>query len=192
MADNRPKSRYLVWLLLALPAIWIMARYLTDVVSYGQVIHGTGQWSVGILLATLAVTPLRLLFPAAGWTRRLMAYRRAMGVASFGYAALHTVVYVQRKWGSGLIQSEAVEPAYLTGWIALIIFLILALTSNNRSVRALGRGWRTLHRTVYIATALTFAHWILATFNPISAWVCLGGLILIKVVRLLRRSKPSA
>ncbi|WP_306249578.1 sulfite oxidase heme-binding subunit YedZ [Parvularcula sp. IMCC14364] len=187
MADNRPKSRYLVWLLLSLPAIWIMARYLTDVVSYGQVIHATGQWSVGILLATLIITPLRRIFPRATWPRKLVAYRRALGVASFGYAGLHTIVYLHRKWGSGLIVEEAAEPAYLTGWIALVIFLALAATSNNRSVRMLGRGWKMLHRTVYIATALTFAHWILVIFNPVAAWVCLAAVVIFETVRFLRR-----
>ena len=179
--------KYLLWLIFAAPAGWLLGRYLTDMISYGQFIHGSGQWSVGFLLAALAVTPLRRLAPRAAWPRFLMRQRRAMGVACFGYAALHTLVYLERKWGAGLILPEAREPDLLTGWIALFIFFLLAATSNNTSVRVLGRGWKTLHRLVYPGAALTFAHWLMTTFDPTWALVWLAVLILMETIRLLRR-----
>jgi sulfoxide reductase heme-binding subunit YedZ len=178
--------KYWIWALLTLPGIYILVRYLTDAISYGQVIHETGDWSVGILFLALAVTPIRRVFSKAKWPRWLMFHRRAIGVASFGYAAFHTITYLERKWGYGYILEEAQDPGLLTGWIALVIFLILAITSNNQSVRALRKNWQNLHRTVYLATGLTFAHWVLTSIEPRTAYITLGALCLVECLRFIR------
>ena len=117
-----------------------------------------------------------------------MAHRRAIGVASFAYAAFHTITYLERKWGYGYILEEAKDPGLFTGWIALVIFLVLAITSNNPSVRALRKNWKHLHRTVYIATGLTFAHWIFTAIEPQTAYISLGALCLVECLRFIRLS----
>lgn len=179
-------SKYGIWAILTVPGIYILYRYLTDEISYGQVIHETGNWSVGLLFLALAITPLRRLLPTAKWPLWLMFHRRAIGVASFGFAAFHTIVYLERKWGYGYILEEAKDPGILTGWIALAIFLVLTVTSNNASVRALRKNWQHLHRTVYIAAGLTFAHWILTAFEPQTAYICLAALCLVESLRFIK------
>ena len=72
---------------------------------------------------------------------------------------------------------------YLSGWIALIIFMILAITSNNYSQKLMRRNWKKLHRTVYLATALIFAHWILTAFDRSTAT---AYLLILSVVELYR------
>ncbi len=184
--------RYWVWALLAVPAALILYQFQVDAISYGEVIHRTGYWSVGFLIAAMSATPLQRALGArvpAGW---LTSHRRAIGVASFGYAALHTGVYLERKWGAGLILQEGLEPELATGWIALCLFLILAATSNDVSVRALGKRWKAVHRFVYPAAGLTFAHWILATFDPVAAYVCLSLLILIELLRLMSAQRRQS
>jgi methionine sulfoxide reductase heme-binding subunit len=185
-------SRYWFWAMLSAPAIYILVRYLGDFISYGQVIHETGDWSVGFLSLALAVTPLRRVLPKARWPRWLLVHRRALGVASFGYAAFHTITYLQRKWGYGYILKEGVEPDLLTGWIALLIFLALALTSNDQSVRTLRRNWQRLHRTVYVAAGLVFAHWILTAFDRQTATLCLVAMLIVETLRYVRRRQPDA
>ncbi len=179
-----------IWTLLIVPGLLILFRYLSDAISYGQVIHQTGLCSAGLLIIVLSISPLRQVL-AAKRLIFLSRYRRALGVASFGYAALHTGVYLERKWGAGLIVPEGLEPWLATGWLALLLFLVLAATSNDASVRALRTGWKKLHRTAYIGAALTFAHWLLATFNPIAAFVSLVLLIGIQLLRL-GTNRPSA
>lgn len=180
-----------VWAALSLPAIVICARYFTDSISYGQAIHHSGQWSVGLLIVTLALTPLRIALKSRPWLLTILRHRRAIGVASFSYAALHTGFYLERKWGAGLIIKEGVEPALATGWLALAIFAVLAITSNDSSVRALQRTWKRLHRSVYAATILTFAHWWLAAFDPVTGYVFLGALLIVQMLRLRRKSKKG-
>ena len=183
--NNRRK--FWIWAILTLPGIYILLRYLTGAITYGQVIHETGDWSVGFLFVALATTPFRRALSKTKWPRWLMAHRRAIGVASFAYAAFHTITYLERKWGYGYILEEAKDPGLLTGWIALVIFMVLAITSNNQSVRALRKNWQHLHRTVYIATGLTFAHWILTSIEPRTAYISLGVLCLVECLRFIRK-----
>jgi len=74
-----------------------------------------------------------------------------------------------------------------------IVMLALAVTSNDASVRWLRRRWQRLHRLVYIAAILTFAHWVLSAFEPVPGWIHLGVLAALEVYRLLRsrRRRPE-
>ena len=164
-------SRPLLWALLAAPAAWIAYAYATDVLSYGEVIHLTGDTSARLLIVTLAATPFRLMFPRAGWPMWLLRRRREFGVATFGYALFHLVVYVVRKAGLDLILTEGAEPSLLTGWLAFLLLLPLAATSNDAAVRWLRRSWKRLHRLVYPAVVLVFAHWLLEAFTLQSALI---------------------
>ena len=204
------KPKYWIWALLTLPAVWIGLSLQTDRLSYGGAIHESGLWSAGFLLLTLCVTPARRLFASFMWPRRLMYHRRALGVASFFYAALHTAIYLERKIPLGKVKrsgltpslitlpsgiylerkiplgkvmSEGVRPDLLTGWLAFAIFTGLALTSNRKSVLKLGKRWQTLHRSVYLATALMYVHWALSIFEYRVAIISFIGLIALQLLR---------
>ena len=177
-------SPWFLWLLLALPGGGTIIRYATGATFYGEVVHSTGQLSAQLLIVTMAVTPLQLMFPGRGWVRWLLLRRRYFGVAAFGYAALHTAVYLIRTGVFGDILADAAEPGLLTGWIALAIFVPLAVTSNDASVRRLRRLWKRLHRWVYAAAILTFAHWVLTAFDPVPGLIHLSVLAALEAYRL--------
>ena len=61
--------------------------------------------------------------------------------------------------GLAAIIAEAMTAGILTGWLALLIFLPLAVTSNDLSVRKLGRRWKALHRLVYVIAILGVWHY---------------------------------
>ena len=177
-------------LLLAAPWVWITASYLTQRLFYGEVVHATGEWAIRLTMAALIVAPLRRLFPAQAWTAWLVRRRRYLGVAAFSYAALHAVVYAERA-GLSRVGSEAADWGMLTGWLALALFLPLALTSNDASVRRLGAGWKRLHRLVHLAAVFAFAHWVLVAFDPRAAYAHLGVLAVFEAIRLLPQRRPS-
>ena len=190
---HTPTAKYAVWTALCAPALYIVFRYFADTMSYGEVIHETGNWSVGLLFVALAITPLGRIAGKSGWLAFFRFHRRAIGVASFAYAALHTITYLERKWGADLIVTEGLKPGIATGWLALLIYLVLAVTSNNRSVRKLGRTWKTLHRSIYAAAVLVFVHWILTAFDPQLAYIVLVALCVVEALRWLphqHRSSP--
>ena len=165
--------------------MWLLYQFATDTATYGQTIHRSGLWSVGLLFAAMAITPLRRRTNHI-WIVTIARFRRAIGVASFGYAVVHTGVYLEHKWGAGLIVKEGLEAELATGWLALGVFLMLALTSNDTSTRLLGKKWKRLHRSVYGAAALIFAHWILTSFDATIAYVCLVLLVFVEMLRISR------
>lgn len=178
--------------LLALPWAWLAFSYVTGRSFYGEMVHASGDWAIWCLMAALAVTPLRRLFPRQAWTAWLVPRRRYFGVAAFAYALLHAAVYVLRQGELPKILAESVEAGMLTGWVAFAIFVPLALTSNDASVRRLGRNWKQLHRAVYAAAVLSFAHWILLAFDPTAAYAHLAVLAVLEAARFvpwLRRGR---
>jgi len=186
-------QQLILWAVLALPGAVVAARYVAGGVSYGEVIHATGVWSVQLLIATLALGPLRRVWPRAAWTLWLIRRRRDLGVASFGYALLHLAVYLARKAELPiLIVREGLEPGMAVGWIAFAAFAALTITSNDASVRRLGRGWKTLHRLVYPAAALAAAHWLMTAFALRDALIHAGLLAGLLAARIaLGRLRPA-
>lgn len=180
-------SRYLLWAILALPYLGLLNSIRDIDLNYGEVLHRSGELSGQLLLVTLAITPLRLFFAGSDWTNWLMRRRRYFGVAAFMYAALHTFVYLDRKLGSGLVLEEALEFSMWTGWLAMAIFVPLALTSNDTSVHWLKRKWQELHRWIYPAALLTFVHWIFAAFSFVPGLIHFGILFVLEGYRIWKR-----
>ena len=184
-------TKYALSLVLAVPWVIMTARYLTGDLFYGEFIHATGEFSARLLIITLAVTSLRVMFARSPWTLWLLRSRRYFGVATFAYAVPHLVAYLWKLASVAKIIEEGLQPGMWTGWIALIIFLALAITSNNFSTRKLGPRWRTLHRLVYLATILTFVHWVLVAFNPMAGLVHGGILIALEAFRAVKSAKSN-
>jgi methionine sulfoxide reductase heme-binding subunit len=181
-----PASRPLLWLVLALPGLWILWRWAAtpEAYGFGHAIGDSGDWAAWLLLLTLAITPLRLLFWGRKWTNWLMRRRRDFGVASFAYAAGHTVIYLADKASLDIVLADLGQPEFLTGWLALALFVPLAATSNDIATRALRRSWKRLHRLVYPAAILTFLHWALTAYDPTTAYIHIGILAAIEIVRM--------
>jgi sulfoxide reductase heme-binding subunit YedZ len=179
-------SRPFLWLILALPGLWILYRWAAtpDVYGFGHAVGDSGDWAAWLLMATLAVTPVRLLFRRRGWTTWLARRRRDLGVASFAYAAGHTIIYLAEKASLDALLADLGLPDILMGWLALALFVPLAATSNDLATRALKRSWKRLHRLVYPAAILTFLHWVLAAFDPTTAYIHVGILAAIEIVRI--------
>lgn len=186
-----PAPRLLLWLVLALPGAWILYRWAAtpDTYGFGHAIGDSGDWAAWLLMLTLAVTPFRLMFGRRGWTAWLLRRRRDFGVASFAYAAGHTAIYLADKTSPATILAEAGGADLLAGWLALALFVPLAATSNDRSMRALKRSWKRLHRLVYPAAVLTFAHWALTAFDPTTAYLHIGALAAIELVRVALQAR---
>lgn len=185
-------SPYLLWAVLVLPAIFMVDGYSRESMVYGELVHASGEMAARLLIVTMAATPLCLMFPGARLPRWLLLNRRYLGVASFAYALLHTVTYLERKADLALIVEEALEAGMATGWVAMVLMLLLAVTSNDTSVRLMRRAWKSLHRWVYPAAVLTCLHWALSAFDPTGAWIHFGALALLEGYRIWKVRFASA
>ena len=178
------------WLLLSVPALPMLWVLSSGTGAAERLLHPSGEFAARFLIVALAITPLRLIFPGAGWLTWLSRRRRAVGVAAFGYAALHTLLYVVDTATLRDLWAEFFALGIWSGWAALAIFVPLAVTSNDAAQRLLRRAWNRLHRLVYAAAILTLLHWIFVNNNlgpALVHFVPLAGLEAYRVFRRLRR-----
>jgi sulfoxide reductase heme-binding subunit YedZ len=136
----------------------------------------TGDWAVAFLLIGLAITPARAVFD---WPP-LVTLRRRLGLAAAGYAFLHFSLYVfDQKWNLVVVALEIIRRFYLTiGFAALLIFVVLSVTSTDGWQRRLRRNWKRLHYLVYPLAVLALIHFFLQSKANVSDAVMASGLFL--------------
>jgi methionine sulfoxide reductase heme-binding subunit len=123
-----------------------------------RILHHTGWWALILLLIALAVTPLRRITGL----NQLARLRRPLGLFAFFYATLHLAIYVglDQFFAWAFIMEDLLERPFITvGFLAWLLLLPLALTSNRASVIRLGRRWVLLHKLVYLAAPLAVIHY---------------------------------
>ena len=122
--------------------------------------HATGEWTLRLLLVTLAITPLRRL---TGWVW-LTRLRRMVGLFAFFYLVLHFTTYavLDASLDPAYIIEDVADRLYITaGFAAFVMLVPLAATSTNAMVRRLGPvRWRRLHRLVYAAGICGVLHYL--------------------------------
>lgn len=179
---------YLLWLVLALPAIAMTVGALTsdNARIFHQLVHPSGETSARLLIITLMATPLAMLLRGWRGPQWMKRNRRYLGVAAFGYALMHTVFYLLDKASVATVVAELPHLYIWTGWIAFLIFVPLALTSTDYFVRKMGTRWKGLQRWTYGAAVLTLLHWAaLHNWNGAGpALIHFGPLIALEAYRL--------
>lgn len=152
-----------VWTVCLLPlALLALRAYNGDLganpISF--VTNWLGQWTFRLLLATLAMTPLRVLL-GMSWQ---ISLRRLLGLFVFFYACLHFSVWivVDHFFNWDQMIADILKRRYITvGMLALTLLVPLAVTSTNAMVKRLGGiNWRRLHRLVYVIGALAALHFL--------------------------------
>ena len=157
---------YFIWAILALPSVPMIGELASGQTGpNGEpmtefLLHPTGEFAARFMIISMILTPLWMIFPQSGFMRWMVKRRRYFGVAAFAYAALHTVLYVIDMGTLSAILGEFLLLGIWTGWLAMFIFIPLALSSNDYSVRRMGSAWKTLHRGVYLAAVATLLHWM--------------------------------
>jgi sulfoxide reductase heme-binding subunit YedZ len=120
----------------------------------------TGLATLRLLTISLAITPLRKLWPRLNW---LIRFRRLIGLFAFFYASLHLATYVALYAGfdPGMMASDIARRRFITaGLAAWLLLLPLAATSTNWAIRKLGgKRWNRLHRLVYAAAVCGVIHY---------------------------------
>jgi sulfoxide reductase heme-binding subunit YedZ len=117
-----------------------------------------GIWGLRFLLATLAITPLRVI---GGWPW-MQAFRRMLGLFAFFYVGMHFLWYlfVDQAFDWRQLLADVVKRPYVTaGFTAFLLLVPLAATSTRSAMRRLGRRWQKLHRLVYAAAILGCVHY---------------------------------
>jgi methionine sulfoxide reductase heme-binding subunit len=160
----------LVWLLALLPLarlIWLGVNDNLGANPVEFVEHSTGTWALVFLLATLSMTPIRLLTGQV-WQIQL---RRLLGLFMFFYACLHITTYVWLDFAflwEDIIKDVAKHPRILVGFAAFVLAIPLAATSNSYMIKRLKTNWKRLHQAVYLIAILAVLHFVLLVKKDLS------------------------
>ena len=169
--------------LVQLGIAWLLQDLTANPIQYVE--QRLGRTALALLVLSLAVTPLVTL---TGWTA-LKRHRRTLGLYAFGYAALHFLTFAvldyRLDW-SEMLRLAGEKPYILVGAAASLILLALAVTSFRYWKKRLGKGWKWLHRLVYIAVILAVVHYLLAQKGSLAslsgnifAPLAVGALVLV-------------
>lgn len=168
--------------------VWLGASGGLGANPIEAVVRYLGDWSLRMLLAALAVTPLRRL---TGWSP-LARIRRMLGLFAFFYVTLHVLAYagIDQFFDWPAIWADIVKRRYiLVGALTFTILSALAATSTDGMARRLGpRRWRALHRLVYAAAPLAALHYFMMVKSNAQAPLIYGGAAAVLLAaRLMRR-----
>jgi methionine sulfoxide reductase heme-binding subunit len=152
-----------VWIVALTPLALLAFRAWRDDLTANPISFITntlGDWTFRLLLASLALTPLRIVTGMA-WQIPL---RRLLGLFAFFYAAMHFSVWIvlDHFFNWGQMGADIVKRPYITvGMLALTGLVPLALTSTTGMIRRLGaRNWKRLHRIVYFVAVCATLHFL--------------------------------
>jgi sulfoxide reductase heme-binding subunit YedZ len=154
-------AKPILFVVCLLPLAWLV--YKGIFIGLGanpieKITRYTGDWTLRLLLITLAITPLRILFKLQ-WVK----YRRMLGLFAFFYASVHFLIWigVDHFFDFGDIAKDIVKRPYVTvGFSALLLLIPLAVTSTNAMIKRLGRHWKRLHQLVYVIGVLGVLHYL--------------------------------
>lgn len=161
---NRATRRVPAWPLYIvglLPFIWWVYQGATGGLGVEPVEaleHELGEFALKLLIVVLAITPLMRLGRV-----NLVKYRRALGILTYVYVALHFAVWlVLDVQIMSEVWADIVKRPYVTvGFVAFVLMTPLAFTSNNWSIRKLGPHWRKLHKLTYAVAILGALHFVM-------------------------------
>ena len=165
-----PAAKPVVFVLCLLPLAWLVYAAAANELGANPaeaLIRATGDWTLRALCLVLAVTPLRVLAS----TPQLARFRLMLGLFVFFYGLLHLLSYAWFDMGfdvADIVRDIVKRPFILVGSLALLVLTLLAATSFNRAIKALGaRRWQALHRSVYAVAGLAILHffWMRAGKN---------------------------
>lgn len=207
--------KVLVHALCLVPFAWLLHFYTSgalalnpDPVNY--ITHFTGNWTLYILLACLAITPIRRISPKVAW---LIRFRRLIGLYAFFYATLHLATYIFLFSGYDIVtafnstraghpgeiitQWKVIWPGIVddlvkrrfiqVGLLAWFILFLLAITSPAFIMRAMGgKRWRWVHSLIYVAAIAGVIHfWWLVKTGVLTPWKDTAVLAVLLAARIV-------
>lgn len=177
------------------PLVLLIWKALTDRLGANPIEaieRHTGWWTLALLLAGLAVTPIRRLTGCSG----IAPLRRTLGLFAFCWAGVHLAAYVglDQFFSVADIAADVVKRPYITvGFATFLLLIPLAVTSTSRMIHRLGsQRWRRLHRLVYLAAVGGVVHFLWLVKADISRPLLAAALlVLLLTARLGRVRAPT-
>jgi sulfoxide reductase heme-binding subunit YedZ len=190
-----------VWLACLTPLAYLIYSLYLDLGAnpIETVTNTTGIWTLRLIVATIAVSPLRWLTGI----NQLVNYRRLIGLFAFFYGSLHFTTYVLTTFivdgqfdYSGLVKDLTERRYIIAGFTAFVLLIPLAITSTAGWIRRLGgKRWTALHRLIYITALAAVLHYFwkvkLDTTFPVFYGIGVAVLLGFRVWRHFAKRRAS-
>lgn len=117
----------------------------------------TGRTAITFLTLSLAGTPLQTITGI----NYFKSVRKPLGLYAFFYAVIHFLIFTVLDYGlvtRRIVKGFVEKPYIWLGFSALMILLLLALTSYKWWKVKMGKRWKKLHQLVYLAGVIVVFH----------------------------------
>jgi methionine sulfoxide reductase heme-binding subunit len=187
-----------VFLMCLMPLVSLIWRGLHNDLTANPIeftTRATGDWTLRLLLVTLAITPLRRMIGLP----ELIRFRRMLGLFAFFYGCLHftTYIWLDKFFDLAEMWKDVSKRPYITvGFLGFTLLIPLAVTSTAGWIQRLGgRRWQLLHRAIYISAMAGVIHyyWLIksAVIRPLAYGAIVAALLLWRLAGQFRR-RPGA
>ena len=142
-------------------AAWIIYQLATGTFSINpiqELEQRTGRHAITLLVLSLLCTPVNTIFK---WSEPLKR-RRALGLYTFLYAAIHVIIFVDLDYGlawSLIAQTVLQKPYIVVGMLTFLALIPLAFTSFDIWKKRMGKNWKRLHQLVYFIAPFAVLHY---------------------------------
>jgi len=187
-----------VWILCLAPFALLIYDGFTDNLTANpieKITNHTGIWTLRLIVAGLAITPLRWLTGL----NQLVNYRRLVGLFAFFYGCLHftTFFFFDHQFDFAGMWQDVVKRPYITaGFVAFVLMIPLAVTSTTGWIRRMGgKKWNLLHKLIYITALAAVLHYFwkvkLDATYPVYYGLGVAALLGFRAWRNVARKKAS-
>lgn len=153
--------------------------------NYGNIGNFLGFLAAIAYFATLLPSIIRVViskFYSTKFCRFLLKYRRRIGVIAWIIAFMHgTFIVIERQLN---LFDFGTAKNFLQGLGLITIFTLLAVTSNDYSVRHLKQNWKKIHRLTYLGLLILPWHIIDKMWTKWTIWTPIS-LIIVTILAVL-------
>ena len=192
-----------VFILSCLPIFYLVCLFYFDQLGSNpieKIIRYNGLWTYRFLILTLSISVLKEQFNLF----HLFYLRRMFGLFTFFYSFLHFLSYIVLDqyfdWQEIWLDIKD-HPFITSGFLAFLLLIPLALTSNTKAIHLLGAlTWSRLHKLIYFISLCAILHyfWMAKLLDsPTFIYLLILSCLLLYRIPLIRklrwlRTSPNA
>lgn len=153
-------------------------------------------WEIAwkMLLVIMFASPLFSIFPKCKIFSFIMSLRKELGIIIWVFAIAHVAGYFlfKKLWIDFFLNPIMWDPTHYFGWgtFALLVTIPLLITSNNYSMKLLGKKWKKLQYLAYFMLIFTAIHIALVDNEkilPLS--IVISFYLILKVLAFIKKRK---
>lgn len=172
-------NKVITYILSLVPVLFILYQSLFNdsiINPFSYLIISSGYIAMSLLV-------IILLVPISYFIKDYID-RRSLGLITFIITMFHLILYlIDNSFDYKYLLNDFISLSYIQfGYLALLLFIPLVLTSTNNSRKKLGNNWRILHRLIYLILVLSLLHFYLiikADYFLLNAYIIAILLILL-------------